>query len=223
MIPVTPLPEPDDFDSKVRQPGLSAIAELTGNPPTIKRSGPKREKIAETPAGIPPGELPPFWRECLPDLLTGYDRICAYACVYIERVTGAGTVDHFVAKSGVVLEAYDWDNYRLACSLMNARKNDVPHVLDPFAIGSDWFRIELVSLDVVPNPEQPAQIRDQVQATIDQLRLNDAECVQLREQYLGDYAHEDISSAYLRRRAPFLAMELDRQGWPPRRARPSRP
>jgi hypothetical protein len=40
MIPVEPAPEPADFDSKVRQPGLSAIAELVGEPLTIKRRGP---------------------------------------------------------------------------------------------------------------------------------------------------------------------------------------
>jgi hypothetical protein len=41
MIPVEPAPEPPDFDKKVRQPGLSAIAEMVGEPPTIQRRGPR--------------------------------------------------------------------------------------------------------------------------------------------------------------------------------------
>lgn len=41
MIPVEPKPEPLEFDACVRKPGLSAIAELVGEPPTLKRPGPK--------------------------------------------------------------------------------------------------------------------------------------------------------------------------------------
>jgi hypothetical protein len=47
MIPVKPAPEPADFDRKVRKPGLSAIAELVGEQPILKRPGPRRRKIAE--------------------------------------------------------------------------------------------------------------------------------------------------------------------------------
>ena len=124
MIPVTPAPKPADFDRKVRQPGLSAIAELVGEPPLVKRRGPRRKKIADRREDIPPESFPPFWRESLDDMMSAYDQICAYMAIYIERVTGAATVNHMIPRSVEWSQVYEWDNYRLACSLMNSRKND---------------------------------------------------------------------------------------------------
>lgn len=93
MMRVQPAPEPADFDEKVRQPGLRAIAELVGDPPMQARSGPKREKIANRPEDIPAAKLPDYWTHALDDLLGSHHRVCAYVCVYIERVTGASSVD----------------------------------------------------------------------------------------------------------------------------------
>ncbi len=59
MIRVDPAPEPADFDTLVRQPGLAQL----------------------------PG-LDPLWRDCLPELLAAYHRICACSCFYIHPVTG---------------------------------------------------------------------------------------------------------------------------------------
>ena len=75
--------------------------------------------------------FPEFWRLALPDLLNGYDRICAYSCFYIEDVTGAASVDHFVGKAEDWRQVYEWRNYRLVCSLMNSRKLTTS-ILDPF-------------------------------------------------------------------------------------------
>ncbi|MGP0064493.1 MAG: hypothetical protein ACLQGP_12960, partial [Isosphaeraceae bacterium] len=72
MIPVKPAPKPPDFDRKVRQPGLSAIAELVGEPPLIKRPGRRRKKIAERREEIPAENFPPFWREALDDMMERY-------------------------------------------------------------------------------------------------------------------------------------------------------
>jgi hypothetical protein len=121
---------------------------------------------------------------------------------------GAASVDHMLPKSVDWREIYEWRNYRLACSLMNSRKNAYQDVLDPFEIGDDWFRLELVGYQVVPAPGLPAEIRDQVQATIDRLDLNDHECLKLREEYAQAFHQGDISLAHLRRRAPFLAREI---------------
>jgi hypothetical protein len=44
LIRVTLAPEPPDFDVKVRQPGLLAIAEMTGQMPTHPRKSGKAFK-----------------------------------------------------------------------------------------------------------------------------------------------------------------------------------
>lgn len=146
----------------------------------------------------------------MPELLEAYGRVCAYMSFYIERVTGAASVDHMLPKSLNWQEVYEWRNYRLACSLMNSRKNDYQDVLDPFEIDNGWFRLELVGYQVVPAPDLPPDINERVQATIDRLRLNDYECLKLREEYAEEYSRGDISQAHLRRRAPFLAREINR-------------
>src|SRR5690349_9749763 len=46
VIPVTGAAEPPTFDAVVRQPGLSAIAELVGESPLLKRRGPRRKPVA---------------------------------------------------------------------------------------------------------------------------------------------------------------------------------
>lgn len=211
MIRVEQVPEPADFDRKVRQPGLRAISEMTGAPALPKRRGRPREVIAASPDEIPADKFPPFWTEALPELLEVYGRVCAYMSFYIERVTGAASVDHMLPKSVDWREIYEWRNYRLACSLMNSRKNACRDVLDPFEIEDNWFRMELVGYQVIPDPDLPADIREKVQATIERLKLNDYECLKLREEYAEEFYLGDISLDRLRRRAPFLAREIERQ------------
>ena len=109
-------------------------------------------------------------------------------------------------------QVYEWRNYRLACSLMNARKDDVDHVLDPFEIKTGWFELELVGFQVKAAARLKPTIRDKVNRTIDQLKLNDNECVGIREEYALDYWSQEIPLSRLERRAPFIAMELRRLG-----------
>lgn len=210
MIRVEQAPEPADFDLKVRKPGLRAIAEMVGEPDLPKRRGRKREVIAESRDAIPADKFPPYWTEALPQLLEAYGRVCAYMSFYIERVTGAASVDHMLPKSRDWQEVYEWGNYRLACSLMNTRKNNYQDVLDPFEIDNEWFRMELVGYQVIPAPELPPKINEKVQATINRLSLNDYECLKLREEYAEEYSQGDINLAHLARRAPFLAREIER-------------
>lgn len=210
MIRVPPAPEPAGFDALVRQPGLRAIAEIVGEPNLPPRQGRKRAVIATKPDEIPADKFPALWTEALPELLAAYGRVCAYMCFYIERVTGAASVDHLLPKSLDWREVYEWHNYRLACALMNSRKNDYRDVLDPFAVQDGWFRLELVAYQVVPAPQLPTEIRDKVQATINRLRLNDYECLKLREEYAAAFEQGDISWKHLHQRAPFLAREIAR-------------
>lgn len=212
MMRVTLAPKPTRFDELVRDPGLSAIAELVGEGPLLRRRGPRRKKIRDRREDLPSEAFPPFWREVLPDLTDAYQRICGYTCLYIEKVTGAPTVDHMVPVSRAWDQAYAWENYRLACALMNTRKKATEAVLDPFEVGDDWFALEPVSCQVVPGPGADGEIRERVEATLRLLGLNDEICRGVRQEYVDCYQAGEISLSYLERRAPLIARELRRQG-----------
>jgi len=51
-----------------------------------------------------------------------------------------------------------------------------------------------------------------VRATIDRLGLDKSACRRLRARYYFDYVDQHIDLEYLDRYAPFLALELRRQG-----------
>jgi hypothetical protein len=107
MIHVDPASEPQDFDRNVRGPGLSAIAEMVGEPPVLKRRGRRRTKIADRREDIPSESFPAFWREGLDDMMLAYNQICVYMATYIETVTGAATVDHMIPRSVEWSQVYE--------------------------------------------------------------------------------------------------------------------
>ena len=144
--------------------------------------------------------------------MESYQRICAFVCIYIERVVGQPTVDHMLPKSLAWDQVYEWSNYRLVSSLMNSRKGDAADVIDPFEVEEGWFELDLVSFRVVAGADADEIIRERVQATIDRLRLNDYDCRTLRTEYAESYLVGEIRLGYLERRAPFVASELRRQG-----------
>ncbi len=191
MIRVQPQPEPDDFDARVRQPGLRDLKSR-------------------------PGEFPNHWRHCSKQLWEAYNGICAYLCVHIPPGTGARSVDHHAPKKSNPDLAYEWSNYRLVCSLMNARKREFEDVLDPFTIEDGWFILDLSGLQVLPNPGLDEATRQSVQATIDRLKLNDKECRDARANYYDDFATSRLPFDLLEEKSPFVAMELRRQGQVPR-------
>lgn len=197
MIRVAPAPEPPLFDEQVRRPGLALIAKLAAE--------------AGSEEAIPLRQLRPYWRLALDDLQAGYNHICAYLSVRISRAGGSPSVDHMVAKSKAWNLAYEWSNYRLACSLMNARKG-VADILDPFEIGDGWFALELVAFQVVPGRGLPANVHDRVAETIATLGLSDGVCCETRAEYAQAYWDGDLSFSRLERCAPFVAKELERQG-----------
>ncbi len=198
MIPVEPQPEPEAFELQVRDPGRRWLEQ--------------RGWFSPKPLPAKASALPPHWRRCMSDLHRCYRGICAYLCVYIERVIGGATVDHFVAKSPRPDLAYEWNNYRLACSAMNSRKRDYDDVLDPFGIGPDWFRLELVSGSIYPNPNLDADCQLQVASTISRLGLDDAGNRELRARHLQECLEGLYTADFLRRRSPFVYQEAIRQG-----------
>ena len=189
LIRVQRAPEPQDFDATVRQPGRQAQA-----------------------AGESESAL---WRRCLPQLHQSYRGICAYACSYIELVTGGRSVDHFAPKSKATDLIYEWSNYRLVCSVMNSRKHHFEDVLDPFEIEDGWFQLEMSFFQVFPKPDLDPDLKDRIQATIDRLKLDNEDCRRLRATYYDEFIQKHIDFDYLRRRSPFVAAEMIRQGLAP--------
>jgi uncharacterized protein (TIGR02646 family) len=197
MIHVTPQPEPETFDAVVRQMGLALLR--------------KRHITLDQP--LPANtSIEPYWRHCLDAMYTLYEGYCAYLAIFFERVTGGGTVDHFVAKSQRADLSYEWSNYRLACSRMNSRKREYNDVLDPFEIETGWFHVELVSGRVFPNPDLPPDRQDAVQATIDRLGLDDSGNREMRARHYQEYRQNLYTADFLKKRSPFVWAEATRQG-----------
>lgn len=197
MIHVTAQPEPATFDAEVRRKGLTWL---------------RKKQIALDQPLPPKKTIEPYWRHCLGDMHTAYDGCCAYLAIFFERVTGGGSVDHFVAKSQRADLAYEWSNYRLACSRMNSRKRDYDDVLDPFEVEDGWFHLELVSGRVFPNPDLQPSRRDAVQATIDRLGLDDPGNREVRARHFQNWFQKDYPENYLRSYSPFVWYEARRQG-----------
>lgn len=197
MIHVDAQPEPAGFNKDVRQKGLAHL----------------RQKGIALDQPLPPkAKITPYWQACLDDLHSSYQGVCAYLAVFIERITGGVSADHFIAKSRLAGLAYEWTNYRLACSTINSRKREYDDVLDPFVIGADWFHLEIVSGRIYPNPRLTDAQRAAVQATIDRLDLDDADCRELRARHYQEYREGYYTSDFLSRRSPFVHSEAARQG-----------
>jgi 5-methylcytosine-specific restriction endonuclease McrA len=140
MIHVAAQPEPASFDEEVRQKGLAWL---------------RKKKITFDQALPSKTTIEPYWRHCLDEMHESYNGCCAYLAIFFERVTGGGSVDHFIAKSRRADLAYEWSNYRLASSRMNSRKREYDDVLDPFEVKNGWFQLEPVSGRIYPNPQLP--------------------------------------------------------------------
>jgi len=211
VIPVQPAPEPPDFDAKVRQPGLRAIAARVGEQPAPGGRPPKLAQKATCREDLKPSDFPAYWSKVRDDLLDAYRRICAYACTWIPPVSGTPSVDHFAPKSRRWDRVYEWSNYRLAGALINARKRDFGDVLDPFDVHDGMFALDLLALKAVPGPNAGDRSAE-VEATIARLGLDGRDYHDELEHYYQEYTCGSVSIAFLHRYAPFLAQELRRQG-----------
>ena len=201
MIPVTPQVEPLDFDSKVRQPGHKWL---------FKKLYPLQPLNQPAPTGT---KFPTHWTKCLKELHTVYGGICAYLGTYIRLSTGAASADHFAPKSKDAGQAYEWDNYRLACLAMNAKKNNFTDVLDPFTLPQDVFQLVLETGRIKVNPKlaNPA-LTAAAFLTIERLKLDSTINREDRASLFFDYKYGDRSAALMERHHPFVWLEIVRQG-----------
>jgi uncharacterized membrane protein YgcG len=94
---------------------------------------------------------------------------------------------------------------------MNSRKREFGDVLDPFEVEDGFFAIDLVSLKAVPGP-RAGDRRAEIVATIERLGLDGADYASALEDYFHEFSEGHVTFDFLRRRAPFLARELERQG-----------
>lgn len=197
MIPVIQQPEPIDFDARVRTPGLNWLRKHGIDP------------------GLPPPDpkqLPTYWRNAQIDLWKAYAGVCAYLCIYFEWLSGASSTDHFIAKSRLANQAYEWSNYRLSCLGMNRNKGNFEDILDPFQIRPDTFALNLVSGRIAANPAVSPTEKALAEATIRRLKLDAPETNRMRAEHYTLYSLGEVSAAYLQRISPFVWYEAQRQG-----------
>ncbi len=108
--------------------------------------------------------------------------------------------------------AYEWANYRYVSARFNARKG-VNAIMDPFTIQPEWFVLNFKSFLIFPNSTLDAVSREAIAQTIEILRLNsDDDLVNERLTYFREYVAGDVTFAHLKKRAPFVAFEIERQG-----------
>lgn len=181
MIPAPRVPEPDDFDVRVRQPG---IAWLAANP------GAKRPK--------------PLWLPFTPVLEAGYHKLCGYAAM--ADFTG-GTVDHYRSFKNHPAQAYEWRNYRFASATMNSCKRNVDDaVLDPEQVKAGWFEIMLPSLQLQLTERVPEKLREKAAFTLRRLQLDNGErVIRWRQSWYQLYTEGKLDLNGLQQVAPLIA------------------
>lgn len=195
MIRVTPVSEPPNFDSTVRQPGRAFLKQ---NP---------------SPSS---GDFKPhsYWRASLKDLWNAYRGVCAYTGFYIPRAA-SHSVDHFKPKVHHPQLAYEWSNFRLALAKVNQYKDNSEGIVDPFRVPYGWFVLDFPSCLVKPGNGLPKTATALVNTTIKVLRLNDDDdLVQERCEIILELVDDRVTMGYLETKYPFIASEVARQGGP---------
>lgn len=191
MIPVIPKLEPQGFDTNVRQRGQKFLA--TNPKPSSKEF-----------------KSNSYWKSAIDDLYAAYGGICAYTCMYFHR---PGSVDHFLPKSRYPHLAYEWTNFRLATHRVNLHKGDSTDVVDPFIVQPGWFVLDFPSCLIHPGDGLSAVVAEQVENTIQVLKLNkDDVFVQERCDLMLEFAEGHVDLDFLSKRYPLLAAEIVRQG-----------
>ena len=192
MIPVTAQAEPINFTEQVRIPGQKFLSKVA-KPRTLQWRGKE------------------YWQRILPDMRRAYKSICAYSGFWIPHSTGNHSIDHFIPKSKQANLAYEWHNYRYVSARFNSRKG-TNTITDPFKLLSGWFILDFKSFLIKANPELSSNQKDKLWKTIKHLKLNDDEDLVIeRQTWYLNYLNQEISFKHLKKMAPFIALEAERQ------------
>lgn len=191
MIPVVPQPEPEEFDELVRKRGKKFLSKFPK--PT---SGQWNHHA--------------YWNDIRERFYKDYQGICAYTAHWIQPIDNPN-IDHYIPKSVNKDLAYEWSNYRLACPLVNALKKDYQDVVDPFTLDKHSFFLNFPSLIIRVNPILEINTQRNLENTLERLQLNSEKFVNSRSGWLEPYCLDFADFSFLKRRAPFIAYELERQ------------
>jgi len=192
MMPVSIQPEPVHFTKQVRTPGQQFLSKVPK--PTAQQWRGKE-----------------YWQRALPDMRQAYNSICAYSAFWIPHSTGNHSIDHFLPKSKKPSLAYEWHNYRYVSARFNSRKG-TRTIVDPFKLFPGWFILDFKSFLIKPNPELIEEKKTRLWATIKLLKLNDDEDLVIeRQTWYLNYLNNEISFQHLKKKAPFIALEVERQ------------
>lgn len=122
-------------------------------------------------------------------------------------------MDHFAAKSKAAGLAYEWDNFRLACLLMNSRKNNFSGLLDPCLMPDEVFHLVLTTGKIELNrgffgtPTETIALD-----TISRLKLDSKINRDDRATLFMEYKSGDRSARLMQTYHPFVWLEIIRQG-----------
>lgn len=193
MIPITLKPEPDDFNTKVRILGQKFLENYPN--PTKENWKKKGNKI---------------YRKASKQLRDKYNKICAYSAEWVP--SGDKSIDHFIPKSVDKNLAFEWNNFRLCFEILNQNKGS-QIILDPFKIKETWFVIDFDTYLIKSNQKLDDELREAIYDTVNKiLKLNDNIFLNRRIKWIDTYYKGTIATIEgLRRKAPFIAYELERQ------------
>jgi hypothetical protein len=190
MIQVVKQQEPEGFNDKVRVPGQRFLK-------TVPKPNSRQLQLHN------------YWKRVKNDLYSLYANICAYTGEWIP-VTSA-SVDYFIPKSKKPQLAYEWDNYRLTTGAMNNNKGDQTDIIDPFDVQAGWFVLVFPGCDIKPSAALGEEDSKKVVSTIKILKLNSSDRVYNRWCIIQEYINNNDFN-FLKRRYPYIAYELERQG-----------
>ncbi|HYO67942.1 MAG TPA: hypothetical protein VEU33_17880 [Archangium sp.] len=184
MIPVARVPEPPDFNARVRRPG--------------------QEWLLRNPHAERPRDL---WSPFRARLMEGFKNRCGYTAMWDLN----GKVDHFRSIKRDRSLAYEWSNYRYASQWLNSSKR-AGEVLDPHEVGEGWFEILLPSLQLVMTSKVPLEARPLAEATLRALPIvHDERILRQRRAWYAEYQAGRLSLEGLRVMAPLIAAAVEKQ------------
>ncbi len=107
--------------------------------------------------------------------------------------------------------AYDWMNFRLCRSRLNANKGNSTEVMDPCHIQNGWFTIDFSTFLLKPSTSVPEYIHTWVITSITILDLNNNDYVDERIAVIREYCLGHLTIDQVQSKWPFIAAEIDRQ------------